>query len=619
MYTQKRVSRPDGHIAQHRDALFFYTESKVSESMDQVKKACRPEVERSGSWRQFGLFFKRAKLSWGWIIIALLVTIVYYLVVAKLPGSTAGVLKGDFSTKALKSALINYTCFIVLRVLVETSLLIANAGSVRSVRNSAWKRMMGVETGYYDRHSAGSLLSTITCDAEIAVKSLVDMIVTIPGLIVYLYSAVTEIGSYNAKLVAVVFIMIPIYVVYAILMGKWQYKVGHRIQMRIGGLTGFLSERIRNLTLIKSFVTEGKEETNGKSAAKDLYKANVEYSYLTGVMTAYSFITEAAGIVIAVIWGCMLLRNGEIQRDQWLAFFLFVPTINLVLRQLTSIWANIKDVQGRAARLGELMDAPQEELNENADTAVASGDIDVKNVSFAYVEDTPILKNISFTIPEGKTTAIVGPSGSGKTTVLRLLEKLYSPNEGEISVGGENLENLNLKAWRDRMSYVNQDAELFSGTIREALTYGIGREVTDEELERVTKLSDIYDFIMEKPEGFDAQLAIWGNAMSGGQRQRMVIARELLKNADILLLDEPTSALDAETAVQISETFFRGFEGKTIVTITHELNFIAHADNIIVLRQGVIEAVGSHEELMEKSPTYRSLVEEQSYQEVFVQ
>ena len=108
--------------------------------MDQVKKACRPEMERSGSWRQFGLFFKRAKLSWGWIIIALLVTIVYYLVVAKLPGSTAGVLKGDFSTKALKSALINYTCFIVLRVLVETSLLIANAGSVRSVRNSAWKR-----------------------------------------------------------------------------------------------------------------------------------------------------------------------------------------------------------------------------------------------------------------------------------------------------------------------------------------------------------------------------------------------------------------------------------------------------------------------------------------------
>ena len=588
--------------------------------MEAITRPTRKEktVDRA-SWRQFGLFFKRAKLSWVWIIIALAVTIAYYLVVAKLPGSTAGVLKGDFSTKALMSALINYACFIVLRVLVESTLLIASSVSTRSVRNSVWKRMMGIETRYYDKNSAGSLLSAVTCDSEVAVGSLVNMIVTIPGLIVYLYSAIKEIGSYSPKLIAVVLIMIPVYVVYAILMGKWQYKVGHRIQTKIGGLTGFLSERIRNLTLIKSFVTEAKEDENGKNAAKELCKANVENSYLNGVMTAYSFITEAAGIVLAVIWGCMLLRKGEISRDQWLAFFLFVPTINLVLRQLTSIWSNLKDVQGRAARLGELMDAPQEAMNEAAGVLARSGDIEVKNVSFSYTEETPILKNISFTIPEGRTTAIVGPSGSGKTTVLRLLEKLYSPNQGEITIGGENLENINLKAWRDRKSYVNQDAELFSGTIREALTYGIDREIADEELEAAARLADIYDYIMDKPEGFDAELAFWGSARSGGQRQRMVIARELLKNADILLLDEPTSALDAETAVQISETFFKGFEGKTIITITHELNFIAHADNIIVLKQGEIEGIGTHDELMETSPTYRALVEEQSYQEVFVQ
>lgn len=583
-----------------------------------IKRQPKAPTDRA-SWRQFGQFFKKAKLSWTWIILALLVTIGYYLVVKKLPGSTAAVLKGDFSWEALKSALINYAFFIVLRVLVETSLLIANAVSVRSVRNAVWKRMMGIETGYYDKHSASGLLSTVTCDSEIAVSSLINLIVTVPGLLVYLYSAITEINQYSPKLLAVIFIMIPVYIAYAIFMGKWQYKVGHRIQMKIGGLTGFLSERIRNLTLIKSFVTEGKEEENGKRASKELYKANVENSYVNGVMTAYSFLTEAAGTVLAVIWGCMLLRKGEIDRSAWLTFFLFVPTINLVLRQLTSIWSSLKDVQGRAARLSELMEAPQEAMNEDAAEDVGTGDIEVKNVCFSYTEDTPILKDVSFSIPAGKTTAIVGPSGSGKTTVIRLLEKLYAPNAGEITVGGENLENLNLKTWRDRMSYVNQDAEIFSGTIREALTYGIHREIGDDELERVTKLSDIYDFIMERPGGFDAELAIWGSAMSGGQRQRMVIARELLKDAEILLLDEPTSALDVETAVQISDTFFRGFEGKTIITITHELNFIAHADNIIVLKQGVIEATGTHEELMETSPTYRGLVEEQSYQEVFVQ
>ena len=277
----------------------------------------------------------------------------------------------------------------------------------------------------------------------------------------------------------------------------------------------------------------------------------------------------------------------------------------------------LKDVQGRAARLGAMMEAPQENMNEQASTEIPKADVVLENVSFGYRADTPILKNVSFSIPQGKTTAIVGPSGSGKTTILRLLEKLYTAQDGSITVGGQNLNDMNLAAWRDQMSYVNQDAEIFSGTIREALTYGITRNVEDAQLEQVTRLADIYDFIAAKPEGFDAELAVWGSSMSGGQRQRMVIARELLKNANILLLDEPTSALDTETATAISNTFFKDFAGKTIVTVTHELNFICHADQIVVLKQGEVEAIGTHEELIVSSKTYRDLVEEHSYQEVF--
>ena len=330
-------------------------------------------------------------------------------------------------------------------------------------------------------------------------------------------------------------------------------------------------------------------------------------------------LTEVIGIVIAVIWGSILLKNGEITLEQWLAFFLFVPTINTTIRQLTSAWASLKEVQGRASRLGELMEAPQESLHETAPFDVPHKEIVFHDVSFSYTEGTPILKNINITIPEGRTTAIVGPSGSGKTTMIRLIESLYLPDTGYITVGGRKFDELNLAAWRDHISYVNQDAELFSGTVREVLTYGIRREVSDEELIRVTKTAEIYDYIFNKLGGLDAELAIWGSAMSGGQRQRMVIARELLKNADVLILDEPTSALDAETATAISDTFFNGFKGKTIITITHELNFISHADNIIVLKQGTVEGSGRHETLLEQCPTYRKLVEEQSYQEVFVQ
>lgn len=587
--------------------------------MKKTEKEQAGKMERGGSWKNFGAFLRHAKLSWGWIILSLVVTMVYYVTVSRLPGSTAELFTGKFTSEALVNAILAYVTMFLAQAIVSVMSLIAEAKSVRSSRRAVWKRMMGIQSKYYDEKNAATMLSAITSDTEQTVMSLLNLIILIPGLITYLISAMTMINGYSPKLLLAVVVLIPVYILYSVLMGRWQYKIGRKIQMRIGGLTGFLTERIRNLTLIKSFVTEKKEEEKGTLASSELYKAKVDSAKMNAVVVAYTMGAEVIGIIIAVIWGSILLKNGEIELTDWLAFFLFVPTINTVLRQLTSVWANLKDVQGRASRLGELMEAPQENMNESAPTEIPSGAIEFSDINFAYTEGTSILEHVSFTIPEGKTTAIIGPSGSGKTTILRLLENLYTPQSGAIFVGGKRLDELNLAAWRDHLSYVNQDAELFSGKIRDALTYGIRRAVSDEELVQATKTAGIYDYISEQPEGFDAELAIWGNAMSGGQRQRMVIARELLKNANILLLDEPTSALDAETATAISDTFFNGFKGKTIVTISHELNFIAQADNIVVLNHGIVEDSGTHERLLRTSKTYRTLVEEQSYQEVFAQ
>lgn len=576
-------------------------------------------MDSRGSWKNFGAFLRHAKLAWGWIILSLVVTMVYYVTVSKLPGSTAELFTGKLTTEALTSAILSYVTMFVAQAIVSVFSLIAEAKSVRTSRKAVWKRMMGIKNSYYDEKNASTMLSAITSDTEQTVTSLLNLIILIPGLITYLISSMTTINGYSPKLLLAVVVLIPVYILYSFLMGRWQYKVGRRIQIRIGGLTGFLTERIKNLMLIKSFVTEKKEEEKGTLASSELYKAKVESAKMNAVVVAYTMGAEVIGIIIAVIWGSILLKNGEIELTDWLAFFLFVPTINTVLRQLTSVWSNLKDVQGRASRLGELMEAPQENMNETAPTEIPAGSIELSDVCFAYQEGTTLLEHVSFEIPQGKTTAIVGPSGSGKTTVLRLLENLYTPQSGRILVGSKPMNELNLAAWRDHLSYVNQDAELFSGKIRDALTYGIRREVSDGELTAVTKTAGIYDYIAQQPEGFDSELAIWGNAMSGGQRQRMVIARELLKDADILLLDEPTSALDAETATAIADTFFNGFKGKTIVTISHELNFIAQADNIVVLNRGKVEGKGTHEELLQNCRTYRTLVEEQSYQEVFAQ
>ena len=586
--------------------------------MELAKARNRETDPNNNRWRQFWQFLTHAKLSWGWIFLTLAVTIAYYSVVSKLPGSTAGLFSGNFSNAAIMGVVINYSSLLGLKVLVSVLMLLAEARSVRSVRQMIWKRMMGIENRYYDKNSASGLLSAVTSDTENTLSSFISMVVTIPGLLTYLAQALPQINAYSPKLMFSVFVLIPVYILYAVFMGRWQYKVSSRIQMRIGGLTGYLAERIRNLTLIKAFVTEPQEEEKGLAASGKLYKANVEFAGANGVMVMYTMFTEAVGVLIAVLWGCKLLRDGEIDLTAWLAFFLYVPTINMVFRQLTNIWANLKEVQGRAARLGALITAPQEQMNTEASPDIPTGDIVLDQVSFSYQEGTPLLEKVSAAIPAGKVTAIVGPTGSGKTTVLRLIERLYAPDKGRITVGGKDIRELNLSAWRSHVSYVTQGAELFSGTFRQALTYGIHRDVTEKELIEAARLADIYDFIAEKPGQFDAKLDIWGGAMSGGQRQRLVIARELLKNADVLILDESTSALDAETAAALSDTFMTRFAGKTVITVTHELNYIASADQIIVLRAGKVEGIGAHQALMASCPTYRALVEEQSYQEVMV-
>lgn len=583
------------------------------------KSEKKQKADRGGDWHQFWDFFRKVKLSWPWILLSLVISIAYYYVVTKIPGSTAALYSGEFTTAAIMGLVINYAGTLALSLAVSITQLFAQARSVRSVRNSVWKRMMGIQSSYYNENEPERLLSAVTSDAENTVTSLITVIVSVPSLIMYLYMCLAQVSAYSGKLLAVLFVLVPVYILYGVFMGRWQYKTGRSIQVRIGGLTGFLTGRIRNLTLIKSFNTEEREERQGVHAAQDLYRANVQYQYINGITAAYTMVTEAVGIVAAVIWGSMLLRSGEIDLEAWLAFFLFVPMINTVLRQFSMMWTNIKEVQGRASRMSAMVDAPQEELHENAPQDIPWGDVALEDASFSYLQGKPALSGVTLTIPRGRTTAIVGESGSGKTTILRLLERLYCPDRGAVTVGGRNLGELNLRAWRDKISYVTQDAATFSGTVRESMTYGVSRPVSDEELIQAAKLSGIYDYIMEQPGGFDASLAIWGSAMSGGQRQRLVIARELLKDADVLLLDEPTAALDADTAAEVSDTIFSRFAGKTIVTVTHELNFIANVDQIVVLKDGKVADSGTHKVLMERCAPYRELVEEQSYQEVFGQ
>ena len=256
-----------------------------------------------------------------------------------------------------------------------------------------------------------------------------------------------------------------------------------------------------------------------------------------------------------------------------------------------------------------------EDKGGDAEMPGQPADLCFENVTFRYDQDI-VLKNVSFTIPAGKTTALVGPSGAGKSTIFGLLERFYDPESGRVSLGGVDAREFKKSAWRQAIGYVPQSSPMFSGTIRSNMTYGLGRTFSDEELIRAARDANIYDFIASCEDGFDTNVGERGSKLSGGQRQRIAIARALLKDPKILLLDEATSSLDPQARDEVERALERLKAGRITVIVAHEIKSIESADQIVVLSDGAVSGAGSDGELMGSNQLYRNLKNLQSSQAV---
>lgn len=477
--------------------------------------------------------------------------------------------------------------------------------------------MVRIRTDYYDRNTPTALTSAITNDLEAGVGGLARLIVSVIPTIYYIVAALFVIGDFDRLLLIPILILLPVKYVYMVVVSRWMYKAQVGIYQRIGVLTGYLGERVKNLPLIKQFCTEKEEHKNGQAASKDLFDARMHSTKVTcadtGIATAINLLQHMGNI----IFGAILLQQGRITAADWVAFFLFSSTINARFGDLIYTWQEIKTIQGQAARVVDIVEAPKEQTEaEASETANAVSDagaapaVSFRNVSFSYGEKQA-LKNVSFTVPAGSAVAIVGLTGSGKTTMLNLLERFYEAGEGSVMIGDRDVKELSLGQLRSRYSYVQQDAGVFSGSVREAMTYGIRRDLTDEEIITAAQNAGAWDFIQNKTGGLDTKITADGASLSGGQRQRLVLAREFLRNADVLLLDEPTSALDAKTAQTVKQTIFRLFRGKTMLMVTHDMTLVSDMDQIVVLHDGEVVGQGTYDQVLADCSLFREMVEAQ--------
>lgn len=563
--------------------------------------------KKRDSWRPLFRTIRRLRLPWGWLVAGLSVNLILNHLLLKLPDTTADLLGGELSGKAMTSAIMYYVVMGLMSCVAVAGQAQAQAYSVRKGRESIWKKMLSMKMEYFDRNDATDMMSAVTNDASKALNDFANVLIYLIPDIYYVVMAMKRIGEYHWLLAVSCFVMFPCKYLYAWLMGR-QVQINSAILYgKIGELTGFLADRISHLPLIKTYTNEKQEGENGKRVAHKLYKANMKLVYLDnisqGIVSVIDILQKFVVIVVAVI----LLQKGVIDVAMWLAFFLFTQNLFPNVDELFELWIRIKGMHGEFHRIIDIMDGPVEQ-----DSAVAgfpaSGDISFRNITFTYPEaDSPALKDVSFTVPRGGSLAIVGMCGSGKTTSVSLLERFYEQEKGQIFIGDTNIRDISLGDFRQNIAYVQQGAEVFSGTLRDVITYGIDRDITDDEIRAAAEKTGFDEYLKLCKEGLDTEVKSGGASMSGGQRQRLVLTREVLRDCNIILMDEPTSALDVQVSAKIQDTMDHLFADKTRILITHDLNFARRYDHIIVMEDGNMVGEGTHDTLLSTCDVYRKM------------
>lgn len=571
--------------------------------------AKRPKEKHVGnSWGALFRTIKDLRLPWIWITVSLIINLAQTSLLLKLPVTTSNLLSGNISGEALTEAILYYVCMGLISVTAVSTMVHAQSYSVRRTRESVWKKMLGMKMSYFDGNDPSELMSAITSDAE-ASQNFVNILLNLVPAIYYVIGALLTIKEYHWLLALSCFLLLPVKYVYALIMGRIFQKSNIKMYNRIGNLTGYLADRISHLHLIKTYTNEEEERVNGEKAADELKKANMRIVHQDNIASVIVSVMDILQKFVVIIVAVYLLRQKEIDLAVWLAFFLFSQNLFMYMDQIFDFWPVIKGMQGSFYRIIEIMQSDSEGSGD-VESIPETGDVCFENVTFSYPgSDEPALKNVSFTVPRGSSAAIVGLCGSGKTTAISILERLYSPSEGRVCIGNVDIKDVSLGSYRQSLAYVQQGTGVFSGKLRELLTYGINREVSDEEIFAAAKRTGFDEYLALCKDGLDTLVASGGGSMSGGQSQRLVLTREVLRGGDIILLDEPTSALDVRVSAKIQETIDTVFADKTRILVTHDLSFARKYEKIFVMSNGNLVGEGTHEELLSSCETYRIMNE----------
>ncbi len=488
----------------------------------------------------------------------------------------------------------------------------AGFGFAAEIRQELYKKVQDFSFANLDKFTVPSLVTRLTNDCntigQVTMMSL-RMAVRAPFLMIFALFMAMRI---NASLVRVFVVSIPFLIIALTIILSKARPLFLKFQSRVDRVNAIIQENLTAIRVVKSFNRQSYEESRFKERNDSLMNTALKaISLIVFLMPVLNIVVYST--IIAVLWfGGQQVVAGTMGSGELISFITYITQILMAFMMMSFFFMQLLRGSASVSRVVEILNT-ESEIKEDPQPLeeISDGSVTFNKVSFRYpLSKEKTLKNINFHIESGEILGIIGSTGSSKTTLVQLIPRLYDVTEGSVSVGGVDVRKYSIKALRDNVAFVLQNNTLFSGTLRENMKWG-KEDATDEEIIWALKQAQAWEFVSKYEEGLDYWVEQGGDNFSGGQKQRLTIARALLKSPKIIILDDSTSAVDMTTDAKIQRAFKEELKDVTTIIIAQRVSSIQHADRILVMNEGEVEQIGKHEDLLNNSPIYREIYESQ--------
>ena len=483
---------------------------------------------------------------------------------------------------------------------------------VTDIRDALYRHTQHLSLAFFHKITTGMLMSRIANDIGVLQRSVSDSIAKVM-MNCFLIIGLTGVAFYqNWRLACICFLILPWVMIPITRFGKKSKRYSRRSQEKIGHISTFLTETISGNRIVKAFCMENYENARFADENNRLFRIKIKTLKVSALSSPV--IQSVGGLMAAatIYYGGSGVISGDITTGQFFSFIAALGMLYKPVQSMNKVNQQIQEGMAAAVRVFAIFDTVPDIADAPGATPMPliQEALEFRAVSFRY-EEKPVLRDVSFRVNAGKTVAIVGPSGAGKTTIANLILRFYDVVSGGVFIDGVDIRERTIKSVRDQMAIVTQDTILFNDTVLNNIAYG-SRDKTEQQIIDAARAAFAHDFIEHLPQGYQTIIGEQGARLSGGQRQKIAIARAILKGAPILILDEATSSLDSRSEKELQRALENLMQGKTTIMIAHRLSTVRNADRIIVMSDGTIAEEGSHEELLQHKGIYYSMYTIQS-------